>query len=185
MFRSAHEALIFCFRHSAQAYERPSLNKMGAPPTGRPRGLGGLDGAAQAGMVRAEIHALGSISEACLVVRFAPQRLEECCALCGSQRANREWIDYLNWLATHIGETALKDQRADLRTRRALVARHFAPQKERPTLEDLGAACGCSVRSASDYASKASKELMKLDRIAYRQITERLREVGMLEEEGT
>ena len=72
-FDSYIDALIFAFNASSENYDRPYMNRVAAPAVGSGRGLGGLDGAAQAGMIRAEVRDLGRMREAILLARFAPR----------------------------------------------------------------------------------------------------------------
>lgn len=56
MFKSAHAALVFALNYSMQQYDRPLINRIAAGHTKEShKGLSGVDGAAQAGMIRAEL----------------------------------------------------------------------------------------------------------------------------------
>ena len=85
LFRSTQDALLFAFRHAGQAYDRPLMLRMADASRGSGAGLAGLDGAAQAGMIRAEVAALGRLHEAVLVARFADRAIPcQCKAACCS-----------------------------------------------------------------------------------------------------
>ena len=75
LFINAHSALVFAFNFSGQCYDRPMMNRMAAPSVGTGKGLVGLDGAAQAGMIRGEVKSLGKLAEAILIARFAPHSM--------------------------------------------------------------------------------------------------------------
>ena len=82
-FTSAHTALVFAFRFSVGAYDRPLANRLAEKSTGV--GVAPLDMAAQAGMIRAEVCALGWLHEALLTARYAPSVVpcscrSRCCA---------------------------------------------------------------------------------------------------------
>ncbi len=62
-------------------------------PSGPGRGLGGGDGAAQAGMIRSEVEQLDRIAQAFLVARFAPASIPCDCGrpCCSGRQSNEEW----------------------------------------------------------------------------------------------
>src|SRR5262245_5671313 len=71
-FTSAHAALKFAFNFSHGTLKRGVLAQMlGGGGSGR--GLAGLDGAAQAGMIQCELGALSKIRRSILAAKFAPQ----------------------------------------------------------------------------------------------------------------
>jgi hypothetical protein len=95
LFRSAHEALMFAFTFSdacghpvAAAAERTiaafARDRYGRE-TGSGRGLVGLDGAAQAGMIRAHVERMHPLHQVVIVARFSvtdtAQRQRACSAL--------------------------------------------------------------------------------------------------------
>lgn len=106
-FSSGHDALIFAFNVSDQAYDRPMMNRLAAPSIGK-GGLAGLEAPAQAGMIRAEVQALGGLHENILVARLAPrQRYCECRgACCSGRKPNPEWVGAVSWLSEHVRVTA-------------------------------------------------------------------------------
>ena len=73
LFNSAHGALVFAFNFSGQAYDRPMMNRLATPSVGTGKGLVGLDGAGQSGFIRAEVKAMGKLSEAIIIARIAPR----------------------------------------------------------------------------------------------------------------
>lgn len=58
-FTRAHAALVFALNFASDCYDRPVMNRLADGPRAAGKGLAGLDGAAQAGMVRAEAEASG------------------------------------------------------------------------------------------------------------------------------
>ena len=100
LFRSTQDALLFAFRHAGQSYDRPLMLRMADAARGSGAGLAGLDGAAQAGMIRAEVAALGRLYEAALVARFADRSIPCQCkaACCSGERLNGEWINAVAYL---------------------------------------------------------------------------------------
>lgn len=139
LFASAHTALVFAFRQRLQTVDRAPLHRIAAPADGKGRGLGGLDGAAQAGMIRQEVQGFGPLDEALLIARHAPQHSPcECGApCCSGKRANRAWIDAISLLAEHMKSAALTGCSTTSLQRIAYVARYFTPKAMRESVEDL------------------------------------------------
>lgn len=80
LFDSVHQALLFAYtftpnQHPASAVVERTLMEMGRERYERlryvSRGLGGLDGAAQAGMIKRHVEALPSVARAVTEARFA------------------------------------------------------------------------------------------------------------------
>jgi DNA-binding transcriptional ArsR family regulator len=82
LFPHAHAALVFAFRFSGQSGAAPTpMAKLMRGPAATGKGLAGLDGAAQAGMIRCEVEALEPILRNIIVARFAFEDLERLRAL--------------------------------------------------------------------------------------------------------
>ncbi len=140
LFRSAHEALVFAYNFSLQASTPMTpVAKLMRGPVGPGRGLGGLDGAGQAGIIRAKIAELGKVGAAIITARIAPRTTKcECrAACCSGLRPNREWADALSTLADTIRHTALAGCTSDGIMRREYVLRYFSHRSERAPLEEL------------------------------------------------
>jgi hypothetical protein len=99
LFRSTNAALSFAFNFTHGQYKSSAMATMMGGPKPVGRGLGGLDGAGQSGMIRAEIDALeprirGQILVARFAVRAVPRRLPTCMLLglsteCGMAAGHR------------------------------------------------------------------------------------------------
>lgn len=78
LFDGAHQALTFAFRYSGQAYSPSAMMKaMRGASAGSGKGLAGLDGAAQAGLVRGIIaRKLDVYEHRMIVARFAADERE-------------------------------------------------------------------------------------------------------------
>lgn len=104
------------------------MNRMGQEPSGMPgKGLSGLDGAAQAGIIRHKVSTLGMLHEAILIADIAP-RSEPCpcrSACCVGYTSAQEWLDAVNWLADNVRVEALDGHRTDHNMRRAAVQIFF------------------------------------------------------------
>jgi hypothetical protein len=189
VFESAHGALVFAFNFSG-GHERPLMNRLAAPAQSKGLGLAGLDGAAQAGMVRAEVAALGRLSEAILVARFAPRSLPCHCrsACCVGRRPNREWVDAIGYLADHVRTTALAGCTANGILRREYVVRYFTPRDARGSIDALAERHGVARNTVSAHAGKVvallgggrSSTAPGLETVAMDAIETRLREIGMV-----
>lgn len=188
LFDSAHAALVFAFNFSGQHYDRPPLARLAdkvsrGADVSTGKGLSGLDGAAQAGMIRAEIATLGSLAESVLTARFAPSYHPCSCrsACCGGRKTNPEWINAVAWLANHMRTTALFGTAADYRIRRTCVLRHFQAKDRRQSLEQMADHCGIARNTAGAYMSKVAKFLKVIESSAYGAISDRLQEIAVVE----
>lgn len=187
LFDSAHAALVFAFNFAGQHYDTPPLARLAAglnrelTPTSN-KGLGGLDGAAQAGMIRAEINTLGNLAENVLTARFAPSYHPCACrsACCGGKKTNPEWINSIAWLSNHMRSTALFGTSADYRIRRTCVLRHFQVKEKRQSLEQMADACGINRQTAGSYMSKVAKFLKVIESSAYSAISDKLQEINVV-----
>lgn len=100
VFPDTDAALRFALRFASQQHSSSQLTGLRGPSrTGK--GLSGIDGAAQAGMVRAEMAKLTATQRALLIGRYALPELictcgRPCC--CGNM-PNPEWSDAVSLLA--------------------------------------------------------------------------------------
>lgn len=121
LFPSAHSALMFAFNFSASQYERPTMNRLAAPALGTGKGLGGLDGAAQAGMILAELGRLSSIHQQTLTARLAPRWFPCSCVspCCSGKKINPEWKTAMEGLRDGLQgvQNASKDLQLTLLTK--------------------------------------------------------------------
>ena len=192
LFSSAHAALVFSFNYSSQYYERPLMTRLASPPTGGGKGLAGMDGAAQAGFIRAEVQSLGTIAEAILIARMA-QRFESCscrASCCSGRKPNREWTAAIAVLADHVRATALAGCTSNGLLRREYVVRHFSPKDQRIGLEALAEKHGIHRDTASAHYGRVAKllggsrkgrdQVPGLEDTAKNAIDARLREIGLV-----
>lgn len=95
VFKSAHEALVFAFNYAGQQSPRtPMTRMMQGGALGSGRGLVGIDGAAQAGMVLAAVERLPKEQAQVITVRYGDVRHE--CPCCGSlRRHKRGWMPWM------------------------------------------------------------------------------------------
>lgn len=75
LFSSAHAALVFALNYGHQHYDRPLMNRLAGGPVPLGKGLSGIDGAAQAGMIRGLIGQLSDHECALLVAYCSPKQV--------------------------------------------------------------------------------------------------------------
>ena len=194
LFESAHGALVFAFNFSGQCYDRPMMNRLASPAIGSGKGLVGLDGAAQAGMIRAEVQTMGKLAEAIIIARIAPRSVPCHCrsACCAGHRPNKEWTDAISVLADYVRTTALAGCTANGMLRREYVVRYFSRKDERVSLEVLAERHDVARNTISAHASKvamlfggtqAKKDKAAVpgfEAAAMNAIEDRLRAIGMV-----
>lgn len=146
LFKSAADALRFAFNYSHQQYDRPMMNRMmgGRNETGK--GLSGLDGAAQAGMIRRELSTLPNLYRAVLIARYAPRSFPCTCGrpCCVGSSVNFEWREAVNAVASYATDM-VPGGAGKFRLRRDLVFRAYGSGK---TVEAIAEDCGVSERTA-------------------------------------
>lgn len=104
-FRSASEALRFALTFSMGAKpNRDAVNQLAAPTKSTGRGLGGMDGAAQAGMVLLELKACGEFYSNLLIAKVAPRKLPCSCksACCSGFTPNWDWTYAFGYLVSKV-----------------------------------------------------------------------------------
>ena len=192
-FSSGHDALVFAFNVSDQAYDRPMMNRLAAPSIGK-GGLAGLEAPAQAGMIRAEVQTLGKLAEAIIIARIAPRSVPCHCrsACCAGHKPNKEWTDAISILADYVRTTALAGCTSNGILRREYVVRYFTRKDDRISLEALADKHDIHRDTASAHAAKVALLLggaqpkkgrpgvPGLESAAMDAIEDRLRGIGMV-----
>ena len=158
LFSSAHAALTFAFNFSGQAYDRPAMNRMADGPARSGKGLVGLDGAGQAGMIRREVADLGPLREAIITAYYAPRSLPCACRrpCCSGHTVNAEWSDAIGCI-TQAAVSQLSGVVSNYRLRRGIVTRAFG---EKVSLTELATICGVNRDTASSHNEKVSSWLL-------------------------
>ena len=205
LFTSAHAALTYAFNFAANDYSRPLMYRMTKDDRPIGKGLTGVDGAAQAGFIRAEVCACGRLHEAVITACIAPRMLPCACgrACCKGEETNFEWLQAIHYIADHL---KLRDgplNGATLKTCTGkngvtcyqgsdYVARVLYPRDPKLSLDAIAKRYGCSQRTVSTHFA-AVKEAIKghpkrkdapamrgLEDDAFDRIEERLRNTGMI-----
>lgn len=182
LFSCAHSALTFAFNYSGQQFDKSAMARLASSPSGPGKGLGGLDGAGQAGMIRNEVSQLGKIGEAVMIARTAPHANPCSCraACCSGWHKNKEWVVAISVLADYMRSTALAGTTANGQARIACVARYFETKNRRSSLDEMSKDLGLNRNTIGAYASKVAKELKELEHSALCLIEDHLRDLGVV-----
>lgn len=185
LFGSAHAALVFAFNFSGQQFDKSAMARLASTPGKTGKGLGGLDGSGQSGMIRQELEAIGKLGEALMVARTAPRANPCSCrsGCCSGWKANKEWTNAIAFLADHMRKTALAGTTANGIMRFSCVIRYYDKKGERRTLEQIAKELDANRKSVGAYVSKVAASLKELEHHAMCAIEDRLREAGMVGEQ--
>lgn len=149
LFRTPQDALIFAFNYSLQQQGRPLADRLAAPAGRIGKGLCGIDGAAQAGMIRREMEELNELERAALIARFAPRSMPCSCrnSCCSGHKINPEWDAAIRILEQGaLG--VLNGRISHHRLRRKIVEQYFGVKV---VLNDLANQCGVHVNTAAEH----------------------------------
>jgi DNA-binding transcriptional ArsR family regulator len=161
-FQSAAQALTFAFNFTMQQYDRPLMNRLADGPGIRTgKGLGGLDGAAQAGFIRRRVSTLTHLQQSALVVKFAPSEIVCSCgnACCKGSRSNCEWDASLRALADYGEREALAgcsvNRNLTLMLLKKLIGRSSRVEgTDVSTLVRIASRAGVSENTADNHLSR-------------------------------
>lgn len=193
LFKDVHEALVYAYNFSHQQYPRSPMSKA-ILQSRAGRGLGGLDGAAQAGMIRAEVTNLDRLEQAFIVARFAPASAPCDCgrSCCSGKRSNEEWTQAIGILSLHLRNVVLSGRQTTIGMRYDYIARRFLPKKRRPKIDDLAKKHGVCEKTIRNHVKDVNKffdghvvngtRSPGLEERAMTAITDRLEQAGMIGE---
>lgn len=169
LFNSAASAIMFALRYSSQQYAETPMSKLmkrGGRASGK--GLVGLDGAGQAGMILKKIDNLGRLERACIIARYTDRMAE--CPCCKAATASDDYRDAINVLA----DWALRNVEnvTDVaRMRFAIVADFY---ERRRLVGKTAEAIGMARATAYDNRARIWAALTELDKRALGRIEESL-----------
>lgn len=108
LFENTEQALVFAYNYTGQNCITARLSPEPLPTTGK--GLGGLNGAAQAGMIRREVSSTGKLIESLITAKYAPMWLPCNCghACCSGKIENREWAEAIPYVVLDVCKNALR-----------------------------------------------------------------------------
>lgn len=176
-FKGINDALIFAFNQTMSGYEIPAMHRMAIKPSAR-EGLTPIESAAQAGMIRAEVAAIGVLHEAILTAKYAPKTHPCSCKspCCAGETPNREWTDSVSYL-TNFVKPAFAGCNADYRLRRGCVQIYFG---HKIGVGDVAELTGVARNTVSAHVKRANKALSAAELQAEELIDIRLRESGLI-----
>lgn len=107
LFENTEQALIFAYNYTGQNCITARLSLEPFPTTGK--GLGGLNGAAQAGMIRREVSSAGRLIESLITAKYAPMWRPCSCghACCSGKIENKEWAEAIPYIVLDVCKNAL------------------------------------------------------------------------------
>ncbi len=157
VFKSAFDAVRFALCYSSQQYGETAMAKrMRGPGGGSGMGLVGVDGAAQAGMIRRELDLLPDLHRCVVVARAAPQQLACECGhpCCARWRPNIEWQAAVAWLTE--ASAAYCSGFSHYRVRRSIIEKMFGVKLN---LVDIAHECDAHVNTVSKHNAAVRKWL--------------------------
>lgn len=173
LFNSSADAIMFALRFSSQQYAETPMSKLmkrtGMRSSGK--GLVGLDGAGQAGLIRAKIEALGELERACIIARYTDRTAE--CPCCHNTVASEEYRNAINVLASWA-EREIEHVTSVPRMRFAIVQEFY---ERRRSVGKVADDIGMARSSAYDQRARIWPRLTDLDKKALGDIETLLNEL--------
>jgi len=178
IFTSAHSALMFAFNFSHGTLKKGFLAKA-LPPSAPGKGLAGLDGAAQAGMILLELSQLTRVRREIVTGRFAPQSKPCTCraACCSGVRPTSDWSDAIHWLTDYVLGAGLTGNISHYRLRLAVVGRYFGL---RESFVELADRLGVHRATVSELNKRVVEHLRGEERPAMYELDDRLKKAGIV-----
>jgi hypothetical protein len=178
-FDSVAVALRFALNFRHGNVKEPLLSRL-LKQTHRGRGLGGLDGAAQAGLILAELGKLPPERRLVLEARYSdpsePCRCGSPC--CVGYRESREWTEAVYELAEYVLHNTGGIRISHVKLRRASVKRYFGVKS---SFREISAQCGVKPDTASSHNNKIVQCLSQVEKIARYEIEDRLKTAGVID----
>lgn len=176
LFSGAHEALVYAHNFSGQQFAHTALAKMMKHDPGRPssgKGLIGLDGAGQAGMILATVARLERAGQQCVTARYAPKTKP--CSCCSADAPTPEWREAVEgltfWVITSLSGIT------HLHLRRALVGRYFGSKAD---INEVAHKCGVHRSTVSAQNSVIVKALRDLESRTLGQLEDDFQKTGVV-----
>ena len=176
LFRNAHEALKFACNFTHGQLKPSVMALLSSKTYRRGKGLGGNDGAAQAGMIKQEIEGLGSPGRALMLARFTNPSVSCSCGVicCSGEKPNKAWVSAISD-ATDYAVRALGGI-SNHRLRRALVERYFG---RKATFGVIAERMGVNRDTASDQNNKIVALLGREEEKAMNRISTELKALNV------
>lgn len=155
LFASAHNALLFAFNFSDQQYDRPLMNRMADDPISYvSKGLSGMDGAAQAGMIMSKLLKLPALYQYIVFAAYAPKTISCPCnkPCCIGTKPNQEWLACIRMIEEAAITQALAGCVSHRVLRRGIVQRAFGDKSI--VLADIAEEAGVTQNTATNHNSR-------------------------------
>lgn len=170
LFKDAAAALSFGFRFSDSQFEISAVAKMvKGVSTGTGKGLVGNAGAAQAGMVMANVQRLKPLEQACIVGRYSLRFVDCECGnvCCMGEKVLKEYQDAILLLDREVAQLAVTGI-SKRQMRHAIIRAYFENDKKRKPIKINEYADRLKVarRTAHDHKTKIWAALADLDKTA-------------------
>lgn len=186
VFRTVRGAMMFALNYRHGSVKKSSLvEMMGGGRAGR--GLGGLDGAAQAGMILAELGRLRQRRRSIITARCAPPSVPCPCRkpCCRGWKENAEWGDAIKDLTEHVLEEGLAGTVSHYRLRHAMVARYFLGKAAsigmKQSLAEIAQQCSVHRNTVSSLNKAIVEHLKREEQFATYEIEGLLKEAGVID----
>jgi len=179
VFRTTHGALMFALNFVHGTLKKSALaGMMGAGGSGKD--LGGLDGAAQSGMILAELEKLAKVRRMLVVGRMAVATVPCACRAecCRGHRENPAWAEAVNYLAEYALIEGLTGTVSHYHLRRTLVMRYVG---QKVYLVAVAEQCGVNRDTASAHNQKLTERFRQEERLAMYEVDELLKNAGIVE----
>ena len=167
LFDSAFDALRFALAYQGR-HQAPLMNRVMAAGSKPGKGLGGDDGAGQAGLIRASLDQLAKLQKAVLIARIAPDAWPCSCVrpCCSGVTPNEEWTNAIAVLTDESRQHAFAGTTADRVARRAIIVRHFRPKDRREAIEVLAKNLELNRKTVGGHVDRVTKWLRDLEKDA-------------------
>jgi len=160
LFRSAHDALTFAFNYSAQQYERPLMNRLADSPSAVvSKGLSGMDGAGQAGLIFCALERLKPLHQFIVFATYAPRELPCSCRYpcCSGKKRNELWEECIRAIEEAAVTGALAGCVTTRTLRRGLIKRAFGDKSV--SMAELAEQAEVSVNTATNHYNRIKQWL--------------------------
>lgn len=178
-FRTVRGALAFAFNFTHGTVKKPFIASLTG--SSRPgRGLSGLDGAAQAGLIKSAVSQLAPVRAHLIVGRYTPKKLpcpckRQCCA---GYLLNREWAQSVEWLTEYVLTAALAGTVSHFRLRRAIIVRYLGDEI---SIARIAGDCHVKRDTAAEHNKRVVLRLEEEERRAEVELKGKLEAAGVIE----
>tara|TARA_R110002051_G_scaffold163921_4_gene235137 strand:+ start:250 stop:819 length:570 start_codon:yes stop_codon:yes gene_type:complete len=178
LFVSTREALVFAFNYADQQYAKSPMGSLYAVP-GSGRGLTGVYGAGEAGMIMAEVMRLKPLEGDALCVRYTGVRSQ--CNCCGHEVDTSQVRDAIGRLIHYAAHQSANT--GNLSLVRAIVRDYFGLERV-GTAKLMAEQQDVHRNTVSNHSGKIKRALRMLERQAEKNIDRLLQGSGKVASEG-